>query len=119
VTLRIEAEPVPLEIDRDGVVRVRGSRVTLDTIVAAFLQGATAEEILQKYPTLGLADIYAVIAYYLQRRDDVDAYLRQRREFAQRVRQENQARSDPREFRERLLARRAKSVAPPDASSGD
>jgi hypothetical protein len=42
-TLMIEVAPVPLEVDADGVVRVGGTRVTLDTIVDAFREGATAE----------------------------------------------------------------------------
>ena len=73
--LVIAAEPIPLEADVDGVVRVGGTRVTLDTVVIAFMEGATAEEILYQYPSLNLADVYAVIAYYLQRRSEVEAYL--------------------------------------------
>ena len=60
----IEPESIPLEIDANGVIRVGGTRITLDTIVAAFGQGATAEEITHQYPSLHLADVYAVIAYY-------------------------------------------------------
>ncbi|MEP0758427.1 DUF433 domain-containing protein [Trichocoleus sp. DQ-A2] len=41
-----------------------GTRVTLDTVVAAFNSGATAEEIVFQYPSLQLANIYAVISYY-------------------------------------------------------
>lgn len=108
MALKIEAEPVPLETDRDGVVRVRGSRVTLDTIVAAFCQGATADEIFQQYPSLTLADIYAVIAYYLRRQADVEDYLQDRHDQAIRVRQENEARFPSEGLRARLLARRAK-----------
>ena len=48
-------EPVPLYSDADGVLRVRGSRVTLDIVPAAFADGATAEEIAQQYPSLSLA----------------------------------------------------------------
>lgn len=77
----------------------------LDTIVAAFLRGATAEEIVQQYPSLGLADVYAVIAYYLRQREDVGAYLRQRQQRASQIRQQNEARSNPAGVRERLLAR--------------
>ena len=51
MTLVIEAEPIPLEMHPDGVVRVGGTRVTLDSVVAAFSQGATAEEIVQRYPS--------------------------------------------------------------------
>jgi uncharacterized protein (DUF433 family) len=106
--LVIAAEPVPLEADADGVVRVAGTRVTLDTVVAAFRQGATAEEIVYQYPSLDLADVYAVLAYYLQSQAQVDAYLCRRQGQADRVRKENEARFDPHGIRERLTARRAK-----------
>ncbi len=43
ITLPIVTKPIPLETDADGVVRVGGTRVTLDTVVAAFKEGATAE----------------------------------------------------------------------------
>ena len=115
VTLRIEAELVPLDLDPDGVVRVRGSRVTLDTVVSAFRLGATPEEILQQYPSLQLADVYAVIAYYLRRQADVEAYLGRRRAQARRVRERNKARFDRAGVRRRLLARR---VAPDDPPGG-
>lgn len=42
---------LPLETDADGVVRVGDTRVTLDTIIMAFTDGATAEEIAQQYPS--------------------------------------------------------------------
>ncbi len=104
----IATEPIPLEMDADGVVRVGGTRVTLDTIVAAFDEGATAEEIVQQYPSLLLADVYAVIGYYLRRRPEVEAYLRQRQQQASEVRSQNESRFDPRGVRNRLLARRTK-----------
>ena len=78
MALLIESEPIPLEVDANGVVRVGGTRITLDTIVAAFSQGATAEEITHQYPSLHLADVYAVIAYYLRRRETVESYLQHR-----------------------------------------
>ena len=48
MTLTIATEPIPLRMDSDGVVRVGKTRVTLDTVVAAFVEGATAEEIAQQ-----------------------------------------------------------------------
>jgi uncharacterized protein (DUF433 family) len=107
VTLTIAAETVPLVTDVDGVIRVGKTRVALDTVVSAFLDGATAEEITHQYPSLDLADVYSVIAYYLRRRAEVDAYLRQRREQAEKTRKQNESRFDPSGMRERLLARRA------------
>jgi uncharacterized protein (DUF433 family) len=117
-SLVIAAEPIPLEADVDGVVRVGGTRVTLDTVVVAFKEGATAEEILYQYPSLNLADVYAVIAYYLQRRSEVEAYLRQRRAQAGEAQEQNEARFDPQGIRERLLARRAEQEATGYATAG-
>jgi len=49
--LTIPTETLPLAMGPDSVVRVGNTRVTLDTVVAAFKQGATAEEIVQQYPS--------------------------------------------------------------------
>ena len=106
MSLTIRAEPVPLESNADGVVCARGTRVTLDTIVAAFKEGATAEEIAQQYPTVVLPDIYAIIGFYLRQRSEVEAYLEQRMQRSEAVRRENESRFDPDGVRDRLLARR-------------
>ena len=106
MTFTITAAPPPLTIDADGAVRVANTRVTLDTVVAAFHDGATAEEIAQQYPSLTLADVYVVIGYYLRQQAEVDAYLRQRRQQGARVRDEHERRFDPAGVRARLLARR-------------
>ena len=106
--LLIAQEPVPLQETEEGVVRVGGTRVTLDTVIAAFDEGATAEEIVQQYPALSLADAYAAISYYLRHRSDVEAYLAQRRQAASAVRQQTDSRFDSAGMRARLLARRAK-----------
>ncbi|MDO9129789.1 MAG: DUF433 domain-containing protein, partial [Anaerolineales bacterium] len=101
------SETVPLVTDIDGVIHVGETRVTLDTVIAAFLDGATAEEISQQYPSLDLADVYSVIAYYLRQRAEIDTYLQRRREQAEKIREENESRFDPSGIRDRLLARRA------------
>ncbi|BAU09581.1 hypothetical protein LEP3755_00520 [Leptolyngbya sp. NIES-3755] len=100
------AEPVPLVTDEVGVVRIRKSRITLDTIVIAFLEGATAEEIKEQYPSLQLSDIYSVIGYYLHHQAEVDAYLQERDRIAAEVRKEAEQRFNPVGVRDRLLARR-------------
>ncbi|MGA9348711.1 MAG: DUF433 domain-containing protein [Anaerolineae bacterium] len=106
-TLLAITETIPLQMDADGVVRVGNTRVTLDTIVMAFTEGATAEEIAQQYPSVSLADVYYTIGYYLQRQAEVEAYLNRRRRQAERVRRQNESHFDPAGIRERLLARRA------------
>jgi uncharacterized protein (DUF433 family) len=111
MSLAIKAEPAPLAVNPDGIVRVGGTRVTLDTVVAVFKQGATAEEIVHRYPSLRLGDIYASIAFYLNHSEDVEAYLKQRQQQAQEIRQMNEARFDPQGLRDRLLARRVERQA--------
>jgi uncharacterized protein (DUF433 family) len=106
MNLVIVDTPIPLKTDRDGVVRVGNTRVTLDTVVASFKEGATAEEIVAQYPSLLLGDVYAVIGYYLQRQAEVDAYLIQRQQLADQIRQQNEARFNQQGIRKRLLARR-------------
>jgi uncharacterized protein (DUF433 family) len=102
------AQPPPIQADDAGVLRVGGTRVRLETIINTFNSGSTAEEILLKYPSLNLTDIYAVITYYLWCREEVDAYLEERRHEAETVRRENETRFPPAGVRERLLARRAR-----------
>lgn len=103
--LTIVTEPIPLQANEDGVILVGKTRVTLDTVVAAFLEGATAEEIVEQYPSLQLADVYSVIGYYLRQKTEVDAYLKIRQERAAQVRQENERRFSPIGIRDRLMAR--------------
>lgn len=111
MALSIIAEPAPLETNADGVVRVGKTRVTLDTVVAVFKQGATAEEIVYRYPSLKLADVYATIAFYLNHQQEVEIYLQQRLQQTQEVRRMNQQRFDPQGLRDRLLARKAEQEA--------
>jgi uncharacterized protein (DUF433 family) len=101
----IATETIPLETDAHGVIRVSNTRVTLDTIVIAFKDGATAEEIAQQYPTIPLADVYYVIGYYLHRRDEVESYLKERKREAAELQGQMEARFNPVGIRERLLAR--------------
>jgi uncharacterized protein (DUF433 family) len=105
MTFVIETQPIPLTLDTDGVVRVSGTRVTLATIIYAFLDGATAEEIAQQYPSLSLPDIYSVIGYYLNQSVEVNKYLQRRDKFAAKVKKQNESRFDPNGVRDRLLAR--------------
>jgi uncharacterized protein (DUF433 family) len=106
MSLVVTTQPIPLTTDADDIVRVGNTRVTLATVVAAFREGATPETIAQQYPSLALADVYAVIGYYLNHRPEVHAYLEQHEEAATRVREENESRFDPHGVRDRLLARR-------------
>lgn len=61
----------------DGAYRLTGTRVSLDSIVYAFLDGQTAESIAQSFPVLTLEQVYGAIAFYLGHRTEIDAYLKQ------------------------------------------
>lgn len=111
MTLIVKAQQPPLLADKDGVMRVGGTRIPLETVIHAFDEGSTAEEIASRYPVLRLADIYAVIAYYLNEQDAVQHYLRQHEATVAETWQEIEARPDYRLFRERLLARTGKSAS--------
>lgn len=98
-------DEIPLTKDTEGVYRVGRTRVTLDLVVRAFNRGATAEEIVQKYDSLRLPDVYQVIGYYLKHADELAEY------FENRAREEETLLAchpewSPKGLRDRLLARR-------------
>jgi uncharacterized protein (DUF433 family) len=97
---------VPLRVLEDGTIRVGQSRILLELVIHAYWRGATAESIVESFPSLKLEDVYPVIAYYLQNRDQIDAYIRQADAEGEQKRQEAEKR-DPEliGLRERLLAR--------------
>jgi uncharacterized protein (DUF433 family) len=109
MALSIAAEPIPLKVDAHGTVRVGGTRLTLETVLGAFKRGESPDEIVVAFPGLELADVYAVIAYYLRHREEVEAYLRTQEAKAAGIRRKFEARQgDQHGLRERLLARRGK-----------
>jgi len=103
--LPLDANPHLLRLDEGGVVRVGQSRISLDLIVEQYENGLAPEDMVRAYDTLVLADVYAVIAYYLQYRDEVRTYLKRRAEESETLREKIEA-ERPRVAREELLARR-------------
>ena len=108
VTLE-ETITVPFAVTEHGTIRIMGSRVSLDSIVHHFKLGATAEQIVQSFPSLSLGDVYSTIAYYLTHRPEVEEYL-QRQETESDALQ-TQLESNPKyqaevtELRSRILGR--------------
>ena len=107
MTLTVEPQPIPLTTNPEGSVRVTGTRVPLETIVHAFHQGATAEEIANDFPTVTLAQVYTILAFYLAHREEVDVYVAERAAFSVATRAAHEARFDPTGLRARLLARQS------------
>lgn len=104
--LQIRPQQVPLTENEHGVLRVSGTRVSLDSVVRAFQNGETAEEIVQNFPVLELKDVYAVIAYYLDNKEAVAEYLLAQDKEALAVRQQIEAQFPINHLRERVLKRR-------------
>src|SRR2546422_7019835 len=86
-------QTVPLTLTESGTIRVTGSRVSLDSIIWPYLQGQSVEQIHESFPSLKLADIHAVISYYLNHSAEVEEYLRQQAGKAESIRQRIE--SDP------------------------
>ncbi len=76
----------PFRFDEAGGIRIGQSRVTLDSLLAAYHTGSTPEEIAVQYSVLRLEDIYSAIAYYLNHRQEIDSYLEQRQRKSQQQR---------------------------------
>jgi uncharacterized protein (DUF433 family) len=95
--------------DEHGVLRVGGTRVMLDSLVAAFRQGHSPETIRQQYPSLSLAEVYGAITYYLTHTQEVEDYLR--RQDAVWEQWQARAQQKPSPVAERLRALRGAEMS--------
>ena len=106
-----ETISVPLTVTEFGTIRIKGSRVSLDSVVHHFKLGATAEQIVQSFPSLSLGDVYWAIAYYLTHREDVESYLVQQEKEADALQEQLESRPEYQttvaELRSRILARKS------------
>lgn len=94
---------------RDDAYRIAGSRVSLDSVVYAFLAGQTPESIAQSFPVLSLEQVYGAVALYLAHRDEVNAHLaRTREDFEEQRRASREA--DP-AFYQKLAEARVREPA--------
>ena len=74
--------------ERSGAYFIAGTRVSLDSVVHAFLRGESPEGIAESFPALTLEQVLGSLAFYLANRDQVDQYLRQGMEDFERLRQQ-------------------------------
>ena len=84
--LPFDTDCPPLRVVEGGAVHVGESRISLDVVVEQYKNGMTPEDILRAYETLKLAEVQAVVTYYLQHRDAVRLYLKQQEEEAEALR---------------------------------
>lgn len=101
--------PSPVYEDDDHKLRISGTRVLLEMVIRAFQQGEQPEGIVDMFPNLSLASVYAVIAWYFQHRTDVDIYVNQvnKNEDLQRERIRQHYTSADQDLLERLRLTRA------------
>ena len=69
-------------LDMDDI-RVKGTRVGIETILEDYLNGTRPEEIVKRYPSLTLEHVYATITYYLHNKREVDRYLKRWRNYVE------------------------------------
>jgi uncharacterized protein (DUF433 family) len=97
------------------LIRVKGTRVPIDTLIDAFNKGVGPDEIQRNYPTVTREQVYATITYYLHNQEEVDAYLRRGREAADTAYQDYLRDHKPSPLEERLRTLRAQQ---PSSSPG-
>ncbi len=66
---------------QEDVIRIKGNRIDIEIVLEDYLEGASPEEILLRYPTLNLEKIHATILYYLAKTEEVEAYLERVRQL--------------------------------------
>ena len=108
-----DARPDLLTRTSEGVLRITGTRIDLDSVIQAFRDGATPEEMCQDFPSLPLAQVYSLLAFYLNQQDAVDAYLVEQAQASTIISQELQATHAAflTDLRHRLTARRTSSTS--------
>jgi uncharacterized protein (DUF433 family) len=110
-----EHRPDLLTLTPEGSIRIAGTRITIESVIQGFRDGATPEEICQDFPALSLAQVYDVLAFYLSHQADVEVYLREQGQATAKIREDLQARHTAflTNLRQRLAIRR--STAAPHA----
>lgn len=94
---------------QNGTYRIAGTRLSLDSVVYAFREGQSAEDITRSFPLLSLEQTYGAIAFYLANRAMIDDYLARGEEDYETFRLSTQA-QDP-AFHRRLATERRRRLA--------
>ncbi len=104
------------EFNAPNDIRVKGTRVGIETILYAFIhQSQSPETIVSRYPSLTLKQVYATITYYLRNQEQVDSYLADWITFSRQMR-DKQAQNPPELVLKLRRRAREQEKKPPDAS---
>ena len=77
-------------------IRIKGTRVGIETIITDYLNGRFPEEIPNHYPSITLEQIFATLTYYYRHKNTVGAYIQRWREHGERAWQKQQHSPSPR-----------------------
>jgi uncharacterized protein (DUF433 family) len=108
MSIELRRPTLPLRRDSRGVIRVGGSRVTLESLIGAYLEGESPEGILERFPSLNLAGIHSTIAWYLEHFAEAESYLEQSREEGKSNRSQAERKTPATPLLARLRARRSR-----------
>ncbi len=105
MTVNVSTTEFRYTVTSAGVMRIGASRVSLDSVVLAFKQGYSPEEIALDFDSLTLGEVYSAINYYLQNKPEVEEYLAKRFSHDESLQSEVEQRFDPQAIRESLLSK--------------
>lgn len=98
-----------LNRSKTGEIRLAGHRIGLYHVVHYYNDGYSVEMLAGQFPDLPLSLIHKVIAFYLDNRSDVDAYVTSCKEELDRQRADNSKRLPLAALRERMETARCLS----------
>lgn len=96
---------------QDGEVRLVGHRIGLHHVVREYDEGEQAEAIALRFPSLTLGQVFKVLAFYVEHREAVDAYMAQYDHELEKQRAQYPAQMTLAMLRQRLRARDAARAA--------
>jgi uncharacterized protein (DUF433 family) len=104
-------DDVPLVQLENGAIRVRDSRVTLETIVHRTQMGNTVDDIHDGFPTVSVSQIKQILVWYEDNKAEADEYLREVEAECEALRQWVETQPGYKELREKLLRRKAEYLS--------
>lgn len=86
-TTTLPTEPLSLPFQRDecGTYHVGNTRIPLERVIECYRRGSSAADIVDSFPDLRLADVFAVLSYYLNHEVEVNEYCRHQEETGREV----------------------------------
>ena len=108
MTVTIQHDAPPIKVWEDGSIRIGSTRIPIERVIQEYQDGTSPAAIVEAYPTVKLADVFGVLAYYFRHMAEIDAYIAERERQADELQQQIEAKYGSQEgARERLLKKLA------------